>query len=89
MYRVLIERAAEKVLSRLLSEGHDRVVADIKCSRTIPARPVAEHSVAANATGASVWVTTEWFTKLLTRLASCVSTACATEERILPTQVHA
>jgi mRNA interferase RelE/StbE len=36
MYRVLLERAAERDLSRLASEIHDRVLAAI---RTLPTKP--------------------------------------------------
>lgn len=39
MYRVLLERAAEKDLSRLSSEAHDRVIAAIKGLASNP-RPV-------------------------------------------------
>jgi mRNA interferase RelE/StbE len=39
MYRVLLERAAEKDLERLSSEIHDRVVAAIQSLATIPRPP--------------------------------------------------
>jgi hypothetical protein len=77
MYRVLLERTAEKDLSRLSSEIHDRVLAAIQALRRTRARPVAANWPAANTTGASAWATTAWFTKLLTRFASCASAACA------------
>jgi mRNA interferase RelE/StbE len=39
MYRVLLERAAEKELSRLSSEIHDRVIAAIQALRRSPRPP--------------------------------------------------
>lgn len=39
MYRVLIERAAEKDLARLSSEMHDRVIAAIQALATNPRPP--------------------------------------------------
>ena len=39
MYRVLLERAAEKDLSRLSSEIHDRVIAAIQALATNPRPP--------------------------------------------------
>jgi mRNA interferase RelE/StbE len=39
MYRVLLERAAEKDLSRLSSEVHDRVIAAIQGLATEPRPP--------------------------------------------------
>jgi hypothetical protein len=42
MYRVLLERAAEKDLSRLTSEIHDRLVAAIRALATNPRPPSGE-----------------------------------------------
>ena len=39
MYRVLLERAAEKDLSRLTSQVHDRVIAAIQALATNPRPP--------------------------------------------------
>jgi mRNA-degrading endonuclease RelE of RelBE toxin-antitoxin system len=39
MYRVTLERAAEKDLSRLTSEIHDRVIAAIRALSKIPRPP--------------------------------------------------
>lgn len=39
MYRVLLERAAEKDLARLSSEMHDRVIAAIQALATSPRPP--------------------------------------------------
>ena len=39
MYRVLLERAAEKDLSRLTSEIHNRVIAAIRALGTTPRPP--------------------------------------------------
>lgn len=39
MYRVLLERGAEKDLARLSSESHDRVVAAIRTLATNPRPP--------------------------------------------------
>jgi mRNA interferase RelE/StbE len=39
MYRVLLERAAEKVLARLSAESHDRVIAAIQALATNPRPP--------------------------------------------------
>jgi mRNA interferase RelE/StbE len=39
MYRVLLERAAEKEFSRLSSELHDRVIAAIQALRRSPRPP--------------------------------------------------
>ena len=38
VYRVLLERGAEKDLSRLSSEIHDRVIAEIRALATNPRR---------------------------------------------------
>jgi hypothetical protein len=62
MFRVLLERAAEKDLSRLSSEIHDRLIAAIQ----------------ALAIGASAWATTASFTKSPRRFGLCASTASAT-----------
>ena len=39
MYRVLLERGAEKDLARLSSEGHDRVVSALQALATNPRPP--------------------------------------------------
>jgi len=58
MYRVLLERSAERDLGRLSSEVHDRVIAAIQGLANNPRPPVAGNSPAAKATGASAWATT-------------------------------
>lgn len=58
MYRVLLERAAEKDLSRLSSEVHDRVIAAIKGLASDPDRQAAANLPAARTTGGYGLVTT-------------------------------
>jgi len=68
MYRVLLERGAEKDLSRLSGKLHDR----IKHSQTIHLGPAAASSQAAKMTGASEWQITTSSTRLPMRSGSCV-----------------
>jgi hypothetical protein len=74
MYRVLLERGAEKDLSWLSSEIHDRVVTAIQALATNP-RPPGCRKLAT--TGVSALVTTAFFMKLLIRFESCGLTGCA------------
>jgi len=71
MYRVLLERGAEKDLSRLSSEIHDRVIAAIQALANNPRPPGCRKLVGGKTIGASAWATTAWFTKLPTKFASC------------------
>jgi hypothetical protein len=70
MYRVLLERAAEKELSRLSSEIHDRVIAAIQALRRSP-RAGSKNDWRIRVGDYRV------FTKSPTTFASCASTACA------------
>jgi hypothetical protein len=54
MYRILLERAAEKDLARLSTEIHDRVIAQSASLPQIHAPPVVENWQEANMTGVSV-----------------------------------
>jgi mRNA interferase RelE/StbE len=77
MYRVLLERAAEKELSRLSSEIHDRVIAAIQALRRSP-RPPGCRKLAGSKNDWRIRVGDyRVFTKSPTTFASCASTACA------------
>ncbi len=77
MYRVLLERAAEKDLSRLSSEIHDRVIAAIQALANNPCPPGCRKLAGSKKDWRIRVGITEWFTKSPTRFASCASTACA------------
>jgi mRNA-degrading endonuclease RelE of RelBE toxin-antitoxin system len=78
MYRVLLERGAEKDLSRLSSEIHDRVIVAIQALANSP-RPPGCRKLAGGKNDWRVRVGDyRSFTKLPTRFASSVSTVCDT-----------
>lgn len=83
MYRVLLARAAEKDLSSLTPEIHDRVIAAIQALATDPRPPGCRKLEGSKHDWRIVWVTTAWFTKSPTRFASCASTACATAAKFI------
>jgi len=64
MYRVFLERGAEKDLHRLSAEIHDRVITAFADWPATRARPVAANFPAASTTGASAWAITGWFMRL-------------------------
>jgi hypothetical protein len=70
MYRVLLERGAERDLSRLTPEIHNRVLAAIKALGVNPRPPIAANWPGPSTTGDFVWVTTASFAKLPTPSAS-------------------
>ncbi len=83
MCRVLLERAAEKDLSRLSSEIHNRVIAAIQALANNPRPPGCRKLAGSKNDWRIRWATTAWFTKSPTQFASCASTACATAERFI------
>jgi len=58
VYRILLERAAERDLTRLSSEMHERVIVAIQALAANPLRRVAANWRAAKVTGAFAWGTT-------------------------------
>ena len=83
MYRVQLERIAEKDLARLTSEIHDCVIAAIQVIASSP-RPPGCRKLAGSKHDWRIRVGDYlWFMKSPTRLASCGSTACATAGKFI------
>src|SRR4051812_44156387 len=79
MYRILLERGAEKDLSRLYHEVHDRVIRAIRgLASNRRHLPVAASWSGAKTIGASEWAIAGWCRGLRTRFASCLSTVSPT-----------
>jgi len=83
MYRVLLERGAEKVFRASRASFTTESLARFKHSQTIHVRPAAASSQAAKMTGASEWQITTSSTRLPMRSGSCVWIECATGARYI------
>ena len=87
MYRVLLERGAEKDLGRLSSEIHDRVIAAIQALANNP-RPPGSPKLAGRKNDWRIRVGDyAWFMKWPTISASCASTACGIAARFIADNV--
>lgn len=88
MYRVLLERAAEKDLARLSSGMHDRVIAAIQSLANDPRPPGCRKLTGSKNDGASAWVIIGWCMRLLMSFVWCASTAYAIGKKRIADVLH-